>query len=246
MPVRDALCLVELRPAWVTIRGACSHYGDWFFLVPVATTNWILTLIPNYNTSLGWFLLRKIVDRCGYRLSISLSTPTVWHSIYPLSFSRLRNLRWPFCLRGLIKYAKDLYATDGHHMLLLLLFWGNCWIPRHYCLSLATFFKKTSQNEVHTILIQWHANQWQGILQLSCYFYHFLYSHYVLLRIRQFNCIVGNSELNLGVNAETVFFIRSLDLALVLLKQIERNLALALVLSFHLERSPALAMALFE
>ena len=53
-------------------------------------------------------------------------------------------------------------------------------------------------------------------------------------RIRQFYCIMGNSELKLGVNAEIVFFLRSLELALELIKQIERNLALVLVLSLQL------------
>ena len=121
VPVRDTLCLFVIRYACsrypVSGRdtpclghntlclfeecGAFSNYGERFFFVPVATTNWILTLIPNYNASFGWFLLRKIVNCCGYRLSISLSTPTVWHLIYPLSFSKLGNLRWPFCLRGL-------------------------------------------------------------------------------------------------------------------------------------------------
>ena len=47
-------------------------------------------------------------------------------------------------------------------MLRLLLFGSNCWI-------------------INTLLIHWHANQWQGILQLSRHLSHFLYSHYVLL-----------------------------------------------------------------
>ena len=57
---------------------------------------------------------------------------------------------------------------------------------------------------------------------------------------------MGNSELNLGVNADTVFFIGSLELALELIEQIKRNLAVALVLSLQLERSPELTMASFE
>ena len=99
---RDTPCLGHITLYLFEECGACSYYGDWLFVVPVATTNWILTIIPPYNnTSFGWFLLRKIVDYFGHTLSISLSTPTVWHSIYTLSFSRLGNLRWPFCLRGL-------------------------------------------------------------------------------------------------------------------------------------------------
>ena len=59
--------------------------------------------------------------------------------------------------------------------------------------------------------------------------------------------MVGNSELKLGVNAETVFFIGSLELALELIKQIKRNLAVALDLSLQLARSPTLTiMASFE
>ena len=57
---------------------------------------------------------------------------------------------------------------------------------------------------------------------------------------------MGNSELNLGVNADTLFFIGNLELALELIEQIKRNLAVALVLSLQLERSPELTMALFE
>ena len=53
-------------------------------------------------------------------------------------------------------------------------------------------------------------------------------------RIRQFYCMMENSELKLGVNAEVVFFLRSLERALELIKQIERNLPLALVLSLQL------------
>ena len=53
-------------------------------------------------------------------------------------------------------------------------------------------------------------------------------------RITQFYCMMGNSELKLGVNAEVVFFLRSLEQALELIKQIERNLPLALVLSLQL------------
>ena len=57
---------------------------------------------------------------------------------------------------------------------------------------------------------------------------------------------MGNSELKLSVNADTVFFIGSLELALELIKQIKRNFTVALVLSLQLERSPELTMALFE
>ena len=58
---------------------------------------------------------------------------------------------------------------------------------------------------------------------------------------------MGNSELKLGVNADTVFFIGSLELALELIKQIKRNLAVALNLSLQLAQSPALTnMASFE
>ena len=57
---------------------------------------------------------------------------------------------------------------------------------------------------------------------------------------------MGNSELKLGVNAEIVFFLPGLELALVLFKQIKRNLALALVLSLQLELNLVLALALFS
>ena len=49
-------------------------------------------------------------------------------------------------------------------------FGSNCWIPRH---SVPTLFSlvgvlwRTKHNTIDAILIQWHANKWQGILQLS-------------------------------------------------------------------------------
>ena len=68
-----------------------------------------------HNTSFSCFLLKTTVDCCGYTLSISLSTTTVWYSIHPLSFFRLGNLR----------YLHEIHCksvpTYGHHMLLLLL-----------------------------------------------------------------------------------------------------------------------------
>ena len=48
-----------------------------------------------HNTSFSFFLLRTTVDCCGYTLSISLSTTTVWYSIYPLSFFRRRESEMP-------------------------------------------------------------------------------------------------------------------------------------------------------
>ena len=48
-------------------------------------------------------------------------------------------------------------------------------------------------------------------------------------RIKGFYCIVANSELKAGANAEIVFFLRSLALAVVLFKQTKPNLALAWV-----------------
>ena len=53
VPVHDTLCLFP-------IRCACSWYAvpvpitvDWLFVVPLAPTNWILTLIPLYSFSIG-------------------------------------------------------------------------------------------------------------------------------------------------------------------------------------------------
>ena len=43
--------------------------------------------------------------------------------------------------------------------------------------SLVGVLWRTKQNTIDGILIQWHANKWQGILQLSRYFSQFLYSH---------------------------------------------------------------------
>ena len=65
-------------------------------------------------------------------------------------------------------------------------------------------------------------------------------------RIRQVYCMEEKSQLKLGVNDDIVFFLRSLELALEFIKQIERNLALALVLSLQLKQSLALALTLFE
>lgn len=49
-----------------------------------------------HKTFFGCFLLWTTVDCCGYTLSPSY--PQLWYFI-PLSFFRLGNLRWPFCLR---------------------------------------------------------------------------------------------------------------------------------------------------
>ena len=53
-------------------------------------------LPAKHKTFFGCFLLRTTVDCCGYTLSPSY--PQLWYFI-PLSFFRLGNLRWPFCLR---------------------------------------------------------------------------------------------------------------------------------------------------
>ena len=48
--------------------------------------------------------------------------------------------------------------------------WSNCWIPRHSVpplFSLVGVLWRTKHNTIDAILIQWHANKWQGILQLS-------------------------------------------------------------------------------
>ena len=50
-----------------------------------------------HKTFFGCFLLWTTVDCCGYTLSPSY--PQLWYFIYTLSFFRLGNLRWPFCLR---------------------------------------------------------------------------------------------------------------------------------------------------
>ena len=45
-----------------------------------------------------------------------------------------------------------------------------CWIPRHSVpplFSLVGVLWRTKHNTIDAILIQWHANKWQGILQLS-------------------------------------------------------------------------------
>ena len=49
-------------------------------------------------------------------------------------------------------------------------FRSNCWIPCHSVpplFSLVGVLWRTKQNTIDAILIQWHANKWQGILQLS-------------------------------------------------------------------------------
>ena len=97
---RDTPCLGHNTLCLFEECGACSHYGDWLFVVPVATTNWILTLIPPYNnTSFGWFWLRKIVDCCGYTLSISLSTPTGWLNL-PLILFQAREFEMAILFGG--------------------------------------------------------------------------------------------------------------------------------------------------
>ena len=52
----------------------------------------------------------------------------------------------------------------------LAIIWSNCWIPRHSVpplFSLVGVLWRTKHNTIDAILIQWHANKWQGILQLS-------------------------------------------------------------------------------
>ena len=47
---------------------------------------------------------------------------------------------------------------------------SNCWIPCHsvpLLFSLVGVLWRTKQNTIDAILIQWDANKWQGILQLS-------------------------------------------------------------------------------
>ena len=47
---------------------------------------------------------------------------------------------------------------------------SNCWIPCHSVpplFSLVGVLWRTKHNTIDAILIQWHANKWQGILQLS-------------------------------------------------------------------------------
>ena len=110
MSGRDTPCLGQNTLYLFEECGACSHYGDWVFVVPVATTNWILTLIPPYNnTSFGWFLLRKIVECCCYTLSISLSSPT-------------RDLNpWPRRPRGghgfECHWSHDIFQASSFHLL---------------------------------------------------------------------------------------------------------------------------------
>lgn len=48
--------------------------------------------------------------------------------------------------------------------------WSSCWIPCHSVpplFSLVGVLWRTKHNTIDAILIQWHANKWQGILQLS-------------------------------------------------------------------------------
>ena len=53
------------------------------------------------------------------------------------------------------------------------IFRSNCWIPCHSVpplFSLVGVLWRTKHNTIDAILIQWHANKWQGILQLSPFF----------------------------------------------------------------------------
>ena len=55
-------------------------------------------------------------------------------------------------------------------VIVYLPFWSNCWIPRHSVpplFSLVGVLWRTKHNTIDAILIQWHANKWQGILPLS-------------------------------------------------------------------------------
>ena len=72
----------------------------------------------------------------------------------------------PICLRGLefiLRWqAKGSHPTETG--------WSNCWIPCHSVpplFSLVGVLWRTKQNTIDAILIQWHTNKWQGILQLS-------------------------------------------------------------------------------
>ena len=55
-------------------------------------------------------------------------------------------------------------------LLSLCTMYSNCWIPCHSVpplFSLVGVLWRTKHNTIDAILIQWHANKWQGILQLS-------------------------------------------------------------------------------
>ena len=63
-----------------------------------------------HNTSFICFFHKTTVDFCGYTLSTSLTSTTVWYSIYPLSFFRLENLR---CLHEM--YCKSVRNLRPPH-----------------------------------------------------------------------------------------------------------------------------------
>lgn len=64
MPVRNTLDLFE-------IRCACSHYHDRLFVLPVANTSWILTLIPPDRVLPGLYSKNEL-NLCKGRLSAYL------------------------------------------------------------------------------------------------------------------------------------------------------------------------------
>lgn len=108
-----------------------------------------------HKTFFGCFLLWTTVDCCGYTLSPSY--PQLWYFI-PLSFFRLGNLRWPFCLRcfqeihcNSVRNLRPLH-TPPIDILSCFLYNLMFWPPPPSSSSKKTKQTKTKQNKKFTVL----------------------------------------------------------------------------------------------
>lgn len=72
--------------------------------------------------------------------------------------------RWGYCVTSIMRFPQYVkYPIKSQKN------WLNCWIPYHFWPLLLAFsgvLWRTTWNTIDIIVIQWHANKWQGILQL--------------------------------------------------------------------------------